>query len=1490
MNQKQYTITINGVSESISQIDALLAKLNEIENRLKNINTSSLNTSSAKQTSSATGTEVKQQEEVAQATRTTAEENQRNLEALAGINRQLAENTNLQKEAMEIADRILGSNQQLHEVNEQYKKDLETIKLDRKEIDTLEKYGQVSAEEAMQRRTALAQKEMEIKTARQQNLVILRNEQKLLSSEEGSYQEISYTLSRLKEALKSVNAGNLSPEDLQKLAGAIDETDKKAKAMAASMGEFQRNVGNYGSAFAGIEGLKIKIGETEAEFSNAREAIRALRNAMTELALEGKTDTEQFRQYEDALKGIQMASIKVSDSIDRAKDASTGLHDAIEMFEGVTAIASIGQGLSNIFGIEDSEIQEKINKMTSLIGVMQGLQNLSTQMATGTGIGPALKKLFDTAGSNPVEMFKNMRDGLKGIKNETDSATGGLLNMGKAAGSVKSLGAGLWKGLVAGGTAMLAIGLFNEATDAIKSLYDAAKDLFGIGAEADRREVLANAIDNETSALERNLKVREQINELNDASEVEKAKDRVELESEALKNQLEIIKSLYKTKADMYVNDSKKRNVAEYYGDAFSPVQGMPTDEGERYIEQLDNTISKYKELAAAGKDTSSDIKKASEDMVTAFITQLVKMANNIDENGVEKMQALIANTHNLSFAMSEAGASSKDLEQVTERLKSIMDFIARVQEGFFNLKRTMKDTSSSLAKDIENWSIEGIADSTERALKKAEQAYNDDIKSIRERAKNADEERKAIEARDAAYEQQVKTIMESNRKIGASASSTRKPRVSEAERTARELAQIEKQIQLDKINAMRDGLTKTLELIKREREERLKALEKYKGNAKYEGLVNDTNAIFDDREQKARLEFVKEYTKSMRELKAITDSLGHELNETITSFREVSDANEVYEREAAAAAEFIDKALQNQTENYKKYSKLLDKVSEQQMKIAALEKSGKEPELVKGLKAEFVRDANELLELSKQLADTEVVSDNQKKSLDLWSEYNRKRFSMQQDADKEATLLERQALTERFDYELKVLKERKKEELEAVDERYKNLLNDTEGLKEIGKTQEEIVNEVANEKQKIYEHYNSLIALNEKALIAEIIKIDNEYQQDRISNTENFYDNLIGENDKYANYIMNKASELERNNTNSWGIINLPKLKKQRKEAENEIQQMVKAYKGIQVAMRAMAQAGMISPDAFKKFNDEIDNMIGKLHEAEEELKKTDPIGYFISSINTYIQEVGSAISSLMSSIYDYQESLLDAEEDALDKQNDILDKKLTEQEEITRRHKEAIDDIENELKTARGDRRDALIDQLNAEVAAQRASLAAEKRIKAQQEALQKKQDALDLRRKNMQKEQSKTQAIISAALATANGYATEPFIPVGLAMGSLAAALGAAQVALISAQKFANGGEINGPSHAQGGVPVEVEGGEFVVNKRAYSSNEELVRLINSAGRRLTIADLQTVGYDAPGAIETRFNEPIVVSSQEPVYVSVVDINNAQNRLVKVKEMAS
>lgn len=70
------------------------------------------------------------------------------------------------------------------------------------------------------------------------------------------------------------------------------------------------------------------------------------------------------------------------------------------------------------------------------------------------------------------------------------------------------------------------------------------------------------------------------------------------------------------------------------------------------------------------------------------------------------------------------------------------------------------------------------------------------------------------------------------------------------------------------------------------------------------------------------------------------------------------------------------------------------------------------------------------------------------------------------------------------------------------------------------------------------------------------------------------------------------------------------------------------------------------------------------------------------------------------------------------------------------------------------------------------------------------------------------------------------------------ALVTATGAAQVATISAQKFARGGELHGASHAQGGIKgniqghnIELEGDEVVINKRSSRKYRSLLSYINS-----------------------------------------------------------
>lgn len=85
--------------------------------------------------------------------------------------------------------------------------------------------------------------------------------------------------------------------------------------------------------------------------------------------------------------------------------------------------------------------------------------------------------------------------------------------------------------------------------------------------------------------------------------------------------------------------------------------------------------------------------------------------------------------------------------------------------------------------------------------------------------------------------------------------------------------------------------------------------------------------------------------------------------------------------------------------------------------------------------------------------------------------------------------------------------------------------------------------------------------------------------------------------------------------------------------------------------------------------------------------------------------------------------------------------------------------------------------------------------------------------------------TKAAITGALATA-------------AYGAELSAIGQRQ---FFPKKFAEGGFVNGPSHDQGGVPFsvqgkdgyEMEGGEYVINKRATAMHKDLLDRINRSG---------------------------------------------------------
>jgi len=86
--------------------------------------------------------------------------------------------------------------------------------------------------------------------------------------------------------------------------------------------------------------------------------------------------------------------------------------------------------------------------------------------------------------------------------------------------------------------------------------------------------------------------------------------------------------------------------------------------------------------------------------------------------------------------------------------------------------------------------------------------------------------------------------------------------------------------------------------------------------------------------------------------------------------------------------------------------------------------------------------------------------------------------------------------------------------------------------------------------------------------------------------------------------------------------------------------------------------------------------------------------------------------------------------------------------------------------------------------------------------------------------QAEKEKEAAIIKATIDTANAVISS-FADGGPVLAAIAAALGLAQIAIISATpipQFEKGGKVKGKSHRDGGVHAELEGDEFIISKKA------------------------------------------------------------------------
>ena len=559
---------------------------------------------------------------------------------------------------------------------------------------------------------------------------------------------------------------------------------------------------------------------------------------------------------------------------------------------------------------------------------------------------------------------------------------------------------------------------------------------------------------------------------------------------------------------------------------------------------------------------------------------------------------------------------------------------------------------------------------------------------------------------------------------------------------------------------------------------------------------------------------------------------------------------------------------------------------------------------------------------------DTDILNNSFKARLESTNKYWRETKELIIKNLKEQSKLKEKAIKEQAEKEFEAERETYRNQYNSLSERANKLDNDIKGFTPKNSDDETKLKKMNEELNEVYrqmetaatQHSTKMAQIND-AMLNAIKKNTFETNESISSEEEKYFSTRLSDYRDFQSKLNDELSKNPVTDKAGFGIVNINQTKKNYEEILKASKTAINGIKADKDRLDSLYKGGFIDKEAYN-------STLRQLNEVEQEIKNgvsltaehsKQLVGDFIQSINQYVQIAGQAIQEIMSSIWDAQDYQFEKEQEELDKYNDKLDKALDKQQDIVEKHKSAIDSIEDELATARGSRRQHLIDQLNSEMEAQREAQKQEQEIQKQKEAAEKKKEQLEKKRRQEEYDRNVKQAFINWHLSIASGLATQPFMPLGIAMGALATVLGGVQYALVKSQKpYAKGGLLEGKSHAQGGIPVgntgiEVEGKEYVIRKKSTAPNIDLLDYINKSERKLDLNDFidfyagdkpkkvirsvrskfEDGGYmpSLPNSLDVREQLQNIVVNQDnrPIYVSVVDINNKQDDVRRVQTLA-
>lgn len=1482
-NKKIYSIQINGIEQSIKQVDALSDALQFLDKKIKDLESRSVSVSS---TSSGGGTR-------------TAE--------------------------LQTEDKLLKQIQSTEEkIREARREDYQSL-LAQKDVlkDIVSEAEQRAAQERL--------------TANNYG-----------NSMKGMKQE----LSDLKKVFNTVDVGSDKFKEMTARAG---ELTQKLKDIEQSYGQFGRNVGNYKSAFDDIKKVTVQVGNTAREFGSVRDASRQLTQELKAMAIAGKQDTEEYKELAQAVHNFEMASRRAESAVNDLKASSEGMDNILDMFESFTALGSIGQGFSAFFGIDDTEIQKSIQKLVALQNVMQGIEKIRQQMNTQEGIGAIFAK-----GSSSIDGFVAKLTGaqvtMNGLTASSKAATLAVRGLSLA---LKAIGVGL------------VLGAITMAIDAISKL----------GSEMDTASKKAEALDENLKSLNDTYKKRiDSISAsyLNHSlSDEEFLKENYKAQNDYLREQIDILRE--RAVAMREQNSSWFHFMDNFTtGSGFTGQRMTGTTTIEAYnwwsslnpaltetvhnIKEVEDEFLKCQKAFRKGKDYFDEWGTGLKGWFNSLFTTVGDTERMMRELGNIRLSDFVGSFAEVQEQFRKGSISAEEYANKINELKKEMDANEVLRSVIANLDKYIPDEkvreavqniineiyrlddafNMTSAAQIHHWAQVRIDAMKEGSAKIAAQLKADEEYEIAQYGKTQEQ----INLIHAKYERKR---LEQTQKYNEQARN-------KAKQHAKQLEDAEKELNSLRIQNMKEGLNKQIAQL--EEEKRQKIAKARQNGIKVGEITFEIEKLYNKKILEAKEEWARKIQQVYTDMWARIYSINHQ-NAQMNFETEERQLETHYKKLQEIATKNLDKNTASYSPNLQGLSpqtaarlgqveaffskKEIDDAKgyiDMLQKIKILENSIKEARS----NANFSKDGwlqkhteileNELQKEKDALKDyldfydmteedmeqVDVVKAlrEQNYSKTLLREY-KLRINNRREYYQEVEKLTLEELEKQKDIELRKLEEARNEELRTnYNSREKELQDLKDHLKKTEITQQQydeaykrLEKEYAEQDLAVQDKYNSQKEQKEQEHQDKIKRIKAQSYNSQLQEYRDFTSRLSQVN----------TSEPIRDGV--WGFPNIKKTKERNQQLLNAYQQLSSDIVNEKHKLQASLDKNEITFDDFQQAQRELNNLQNNVSTAmqniEDDTKKLPE--QLASAINYWVQAIGQSVNTILSSLSEITDNHY---QEIIEKQEEYIKKyeeQLNRQKEITQEYANEVKSIEDELATARGDRREQLIDLLNAEMAAQRASLAQEKKIEKEREKAEEKKKKLEyeqaVARKNMQLAQAAINMAMAISMAAVNSWPI-PAIP----MMALAAAAGAAQIAAVASTNipsYGEGGVIQGRSHEQGGVKVlggqaEVEGGEFITNKVTTSKNVDLLEYINRKKKKISLDDLvefyggksqvkknvQTARTKfADGGIIPTMRNDINLSdrmltafedySNRPVQVAVVDIIDRTQQVNDVKVMA-